>query len=223
MQRGVGPGPIAPDGSAVDLYLLLPYGGEVEIIETALPPGAAILEMGCGVGRVTRQLLAKGYRVVAVDNSPDMLRHVPPEVRTICSDIASVREGHTFDVVLFGSNLINESDAAIRAQQLKACRRHLQPGGRLVFERYDPAWLSSARVGHLGKGQISQIDLWLDELHSDGAFVEMCLRYAAGPKQWRQYSRAAILDDEAIASDLAQAGFGAVRWITRSWGVADAV
>ncbi len=38
-------------------------------------PGGRILEIGCGEGRVTRDLLARGHRMVAVDGSPTLLRH----------------------------------------------------------------------------------------------------------------------------------------------------
>jgi len=37
------------------------------------PPGRATLEVGCGEGRVTRDLLARGHRVVSIDGSPRLL------------------------------------------------------------------------------------------------------------------------------------------------------
>lgn len=39
----------------------------------ALPPGASILDMGCGVGRHAVPLAQRGYAVTGVDLSPDML------------------------------------------------------------------------------------------------------------------------------------------------------
>jgi SAM-dependent methyltransferase len=39
------------------------------------PPGARTVEMGCGEGRVTRDLGGRGHRTVAVDLSPTLLRH----------------------------------------------------------------------------------------------------------------------------------------------------
>jgi SAM-dependent methyltransferase len=38
------------------------------------PPGLATLEVGCGEGRVTRDLLVRGHRVVSIDGSPSLLR-----------------------------------------------------------------------------------------------------------------------------------------------------
>src|SRR5207249_11429649 len=85
--RAIDLGPVTRDGSPVDLYLRLPYLGEVELICAEIPNGASVLEMGCGVGRMTKELLAKGYYVTAIDNSPEMLAHVPPAAPTICSNI----------------------------------------------------------------------------------------------------------------------------------------
>jgi cyclopropane fatty-acyl-phospholipid synthase-like methyltransferase len=40
-----------------------------------LPAGARLLDFGCGVGRLIRPLARRGYRIVAVDVSPQMLSH----------------------------------------------------------------------------------------------------------------------------------------------------
>ena len=64
------------DGSPVDLYRLLPALGEPEQVHDAIAPGAEVLELGCGVGRITHPLVALGHRVVAVDESKEMLANV---------------------------------------------------------------------------------------------------------------------------------------------------
>ncbi len=53
---GTGPGAITPDGCAVELYARIPAGEEPDIIERAVAASARILELGCGVGRVTHPL-----------------------------------------------------------------------------------------------------------------------------------------------------------------------
>jgi hypothetical protein len=53
----------APDGSPFDLYLRLPSFGEAEQIQGLVPPGASVLELGCGVGRVTHELVRLGHPV----------------------------------------------------------------------------------------------------------------------------------------------------------------
>jgi len=43
------------------------------------PPGRRTLEIGCGEGRVARDLLARGHRVAAVDTSHTLLRYARQE------------------------------------------------------------------------------------------------------------------------------------------------
>jgi SAM-dependent methyltransferase len=67
--QGTGPGPITPDGCAVALYERLPPGDEPDVIARAAPAGSAILELGCGTGRITRPLAERDFTVTAVDES----------------------------------------------------------------------------------------------------------------------------------------------------------
>ena len=54
-----------------------------------LPPGACILELGCGAGGDTAEMLARGFNVRATDGSPEM------------ADVASRRLGRTVETLLF--------------------------------------------------------------------------------------------------------------------------
>ena len=54
-----------------------------------LPPGATILELGCGAGGDTAEMLARGFDVRATDGSPEM------------ADVASRRLGRTVETLLF--------------------------------------------------------------------------------------------------------------------------
>ena len=133
---GTGPGEIAPDGCAVDLYARLPVGREPEIIAAAVPPPATLLELGCGAGRVTRPLAALGYEVTAVDESAAMLARVTG-ARTVRSRIEDLDLPGTFDVVLLASFLVHGRTAA---ELLRVCRRHVAPGGRVLIQREGPGW-----------------------------------------------------------------------------------
>lgn len=85
-----------PDGCAVELYARLPVGNEPDVIAAAVPAGAHILELGCGVGRVTHPLLDRGFAVTAVDESPEMLERVRG-ARTVCGPIEHLDLGETFE------------------------------------------------------------------------------------------------------------------------------
>ena len=60
---------VAPDGSPVAVYLAIPGDAEAALIHSAIPAAASVLELGCGAGRVTRHLVARGHPVPGVDNS----------------------------------------------------------------------------------------------------------------------------------------------------------
>ena len=132
--QGTGPGAITPDGCAVELYSRLPVGAEPEIIAGAVPAGARVLELGCGVGRMTRPLLERGFTVTAVDESAEMLERVRG-ARTICAPIEDLDLGETFDVVLLASFLVHSADLEVRRRMLRACARHVAPGGCVLIQR----------------------------------------------------------------------------------------
>ncbi|MBA3735263.1 MAG: class I SAM-dependent methyltransferase [Actinobacteria bacterium] len=100
------PTSVAPDGSPVDLYPLLPELGEGDCVARAVAGGSSILELGCDTGRITRQLIRLGFHVTAVDESPEMLAHVQ-EAETICARIEQLDLRRRFDAALLASNLIN--------------------------------------------------------------------------------------------------------------------
>ena len=54
-----------------------------------LPPGACILELGCGAGGDTAEMLARGFDVRPTDGSPEM------------ADVASKHLGRTVETLLF--------------------------------------------------------------------------------------------------------------------------
>jgi SAM-dependent methyltransferase len=132
--EGTGPGAITPDGCAVELYSRLSVGDEPEVIAGVAPPGARILELGSGVGRMTHPLLDRGFAVTAVDESAEMLERVRG-ARTICSPIEDLDLGEKFDVVLLASFLVHTGDAEVRRGMLRTCLRHVEDDGFVLIQR----------------------------------------------------------------------------------------
>ena len=221
-EKATGPGPHTRDGCAVELYRRLPSFGEVERFAHLVPPTHTVLELGCGAGRLTRELLARGHPVVSVDNSEEMLALLPPGARKVLADIEGLDLGQAFDVVLMASCLVNTAEPVLRARLLAACRRHLEPGGLLVFERHDPAWIDEAEPGPAGSA--GGVDFFIDHVARRAGTVEMTLRYRQGADEWTQSFVAARLLDEDIEDLLAENGFGPPTWLDerRRWGVAAA-
>jgi SAM-dependent methyltransferase len=216
--RATGSGARTRDACSVDLYLRLPYAGEVELLRPWLAPGSNILELGCGVGRVTAHLLAAGHRVTAVDNSPDMLAFVPAAAERVCCDIERLQLHREFDAVLFASCLINVADDALRAEQLATCRSHLRAGGSLLFERYDPRWLEVLTAGP--QGAIGEVEMSVDRVVRERDDIDLRFRYEHQGRTWTQSFVARALDDGAIAAQLAACGLRLETWVGARWGVA---
>ncbi|MFD7446165.1 class I SAM-dependent methyltransferase [Streptomyces sp. NPDC059909] len=132
--QGTGPGSITPDGCAVELYSRLPIGAEPDIVAAGVPAGAHLLELGCGVGRMTHPLLERGFTVTAVDESPEMLERVRG-ARRVCSPIEDLDLGETFDVVMLASFLVHAGDIEVRRALLRTCVRHVAVDGCVLIQR----------------------------------------------------------------------------------------
>jgi SAM-dependent methyltransferase len=201
---------VAPDGSPVELYALLPDLGEGETVARAVPDGAEILELGCGTGRIVRQLVARGYRVVGVDQSPEMLAHVR-DAETVEADIETVDLGRRFDAVVLASHLFNEESPAVRRAFLDACLRHADV---VVIERLPPDWQPSRERSRLG-----EIETWLEEVAVDGDVVRGAVLYEYDGRRWRHDFSMRRLDDEQTDAALAEAGLRVDRYLDekRTW------
>jgi SAM-dependent methyltransferase len=188
-----------PDGSPIEFYKLLPAMGEPELIHSAIPEGASVLDLGCGVGRITHALVELGHRVTAVDESPEMLAEVHG-AETVRSKIEDLELGRTFDCVLMMSNLVNNDT---RAALLRTCRRHVASNGVVILERMDPAPRWGSSVGEYGPFHIEV------ELQPDGDSLRGIVVYSLPDgRRWthRFDPGGRVLDDAAMREELAAAG-----------------
>ncbi|HEY7207857.1 MAG TPA: class I SAM-dependent methyltransferase [Gaiellaceae bacterium] len=189
----------APDGSPVDLYALLPERGEGEIVSRVAPAGSEVLELGCGTGRITRQLLAEGFRVTAVDESAAMLAHVE-RAKTVLSKIETVDLDRRFPVVLLASNLVNVASEETRLAFLRACSRHVSADGAVVVERLVPGWAPSPERGRLG-----DIETWIENASVDAGLVSGTVVYKLDDRRWEHEFSMRPLDDQELESALCAA------------------
>ncbi len=102
-------------------------------------PGDAVLEIGCGTGSVTTLLLARGARVTAFDQAPEMLeqaraRFAPNDpvewIERTASEIDALPRAAFQSVVL--SLCLSDMSSSERAFVLREAALRLVPGGRLV-------------------------------------------------------------------------------------------
>jgi len=115
-------------------------------------PAARVLDVGCGVGRWSRLLAARGACVTGVDLSPTMIAEaerraaasgLASRCRFMVQDSSALEAGGPFDLILCVTMLqhILEVDALRRALQRMA--RHLDARGRLVILEAAPARAAS--------------------------------------------------------------------------------
>ncbi|MFD7401287.1 class I SAM-dependent methyltransferase [Streptomyces sp. NPDC059866] len=214
--HGTGPGAITPDGCAVELYSRLPVGTEPDIIAAAVPPGAHILELGCGVGRMTHPLLERGYAITAVDESPDMLVRVRG-ARTICSPIEELDLGERFDAVLLASFLVHTGDVEVRHSLLRTCVRHLADGGCVLIQREGEDYHTNIPRERVDASGFT-LRIVSSEPLGDGT-NSVRAEYEFPDATWTQTFRARPLTKEEFEEALAEAGLRVDEYLTedRIW------
>lgn len=106
------------------------------------PKGKAMLELGCGVGRMTRTFAARFDRVVGVDVSPEMLRRAKalnPDAGNVewllCNgtDLASVESG-SLDFAFSYLTLQHVPSSETVLGLIREMLRVLRPGGAFLFQ-----------------------------------------------------------------------------------------
>lgn len=218
--NGTLPMTVAPDGTPVAPYLVLPARDEAALIHRALPPGASILELGCGAGRVSRALADLGHRISAVDQAAEMIEHVEEreDVTPIRADIETLALGRRFGGVVLASYLVNVVDRAKRSRFLAACRRHVAPDGAVVIQRIGPdvCWTPGA------ESLFGPVRVRLAEAEVRGQILRARIEYRIEGQIFPQAVVAEILDDAALGDALGEASLRMDRWADgpKTWLVA---
>jgi SAM-dependent methyltransferase len=133
------------------------------------PPGEATLDLGCGEGRLGRELHTRGHRVTGVDYSPtlaELARETGAYEDVRIADAAALPfEPESFDLVVAFMSLQDMDDAA---GAIHEARRVLKPQGRLLAAFVHP--FASAHLGREPSEQRTYFDTQRtrDELQSDG-------------------------------------------------------
>ncbi len=133
------------------------YAAECDLIERIFKtygngPIHSVLDLGCGTGNHTIPLVQRGYEVVGVDCSKSMLAQARRKAAALSDgsgvalhqgDVRSVDLQRDFDAALMMFAVLGyQLENADVLSALKTARRHLHPGGLLIFDVwYGPAVL----------------------------------------------------------------------------------
>jgi len=103
----------------------------IGFLSRGLPPGASILDVGCGRGVLFGPLADGGFEVFGVDMSEDAVRGCDPRAQVrIASRLSDAGfEAERFDQIVIWHVLEHMADPF---DTLRECRRILKPGGRLI-------------------------------------------------------------------------------------------
>lgn len=114
--------------------------GEAQLCAALVPPGARVLDAGCGTGRVMIRLAELGYDCVGADLDASMLavaRRQAPQLPWIQADLATLdlAEHHVaadFDLVVAAGNIFPLLAAGTEAAVVSRLAAALRPGGLMV-------------------------------------------------------------------------------------------
>lgn len=137
--------------------------------------GTRVLDVGCGVGRWSRLLAARGAVVTGVDLSPTMIAQaqhraavegVADRCRFRVQDLSSLDVGEKFDLVLGVTVLQHILDPGALRAALMAMTAHLATGGRMILLEAAPI----VRVGRCDTTifRARQRDVYLDLIRDCG-------------------------------------------------------
>jgi tellurite methyltransferase len=149
-----------------------------------LPPGARVLDLGCGEGRDSVYFASLGYDVTGVELSEAGLRkaerleaaavriHPALRLRWICGAMEQVEVGGPFDLV-YSCGSIHYVPRAARSPLIARLRERTRPGGyhaHIVFTDRAVYVEEGEVIDYFAPGEIGGFyEGWTTERHSEGA------------------------------------------------------
>jgi len=110
-----------------------------QFLELVPPPGRLTLDVGCGEGRLTRELAARGHDLVGIDVSPTMVaaaRAHSPKLEFVEADAAQLPfDDEAADLAVAFMSLMDIDDMQGAVREVA---RVLEPGGRFVLAVVHP-------------------------------------------------------------------------------------
>ncbi len=112
--------------------------GEADLVDTLVSESGvtkAVLDAGCGTGRVAIELRRRGFDVVGVDLDETMLataREKQPAIDWFRADLAALSLGRRFGAAVLAGNVMIFVAPGTERDVLARIAEHLEPGGLVI-------------------------------------------------------------------------------------------
>jgi len=146
--------------------------GEAAYLAALVPPGARVVDAGCGTGRVAVELARRGYDVVGMDSDASMLEvaRTHDGVRWELDDLATTTLHLEVQLVVAAGNVMVFLAEGTGLQVLQRLGSWLRPDGLLVSgwqtDRLHPddydAWAHFAGLVPVARHSTWQAQEWTD-------------------------------------------------------------
>jgi 2-polyprenyl-3-methyl-5-hydroxy-6-metoxy-1,4-benzoquinol methylase len=145
----------------------------------SIVPGTRVLDVGCGVGRWSRELAQRGAVVTGVDLSENMLIEARRRTREaglsgscsfLCGDISQLNLEGDFDLILGVTVLQHVLDEARMRDSIVRLARRLRSGGRCVLLEAAPT--RPHRKADTATFHARPLDVYVDAVRQAGLHIE---------------------------------------------------
>ncbi|HVU92487.1 MAG TPA: methyltransferase domain-containing protein [Jatrophihabitans sp.] len=110
--------------------------GEARFVDAMLARRARVLDAGCGPGRISGALHARGHTVVGVDVDPALIEaaeHDHPGPRYVVADLADLTlDEEPFDAAVLAGNVLVFVTPGSEQQVLERVAAHVRPDGVVI-------------------------------------------------------------------------------------------
>jgi SAM-dependent methyltransferase len=184
-------------------------------LEIVPPPCGRTLDVGCGEGRLARDLAALGHDVVAVDSSPTMLaaaREVAPDMELRLADAVELPfADESFGLVVAFMSLQDVDDLVDAVREVA---RVLAPGGRLCLAIVHPLNSAGTFASRTSDSPLVIEGSYLDESLTDDNFERdgLSMRFVSRHRPIQTYTEElaanGLLIERLREPALPESGFG---------------
>lgn len=168
--------------------------GEARLVDAMVPRQARILDAGCGTGRLSGELHARGHTVFGVDADPELIAAAEedhPGPTYAVADLAGLElpdEGADkgFDAALLAGNVMIFLAPGTEIQVLRRVKECVRPDGFIIIGFHTDRHLTLANFDHY----VAESGLYLEHRfatwdikawHDDADFAVSILRRSNGP------------------------------------------